>query len=281
MKKLMSFLLILCLSATGFFVSADEPITVILDDKIVESDAQPFLYQDRTMVGLRGIFEQMGATVLWNEEEQSVLVSNNTREVKLVIDDKKVTIKSNQGTKIYQTDVAPVKKNDRTYVPLRFVAETFDCVVDYCVNRSNGNEAAVIFTPGYKSVNLLDLLEETYQLTPVEHQLLPTLENTRYYELDDKLFLPLGKEHLVDFQKAMLINEFCTYGYDDVTGFFGDGNYACNKYIFTRYNDRLEITVINDPRVEESNEEAHFIVSDGELAIAGSPVVKVEYIPAK
>ncbi len=286
MKKMLSLLLVLCLAVSCFaaVVSASEEeeayVVVMLDDEEVVCDAEPFIENDRTMVGLRGIFEQMGAEVIWNEEEQSVVIAGESREVKLFIGDKNVTVKNGEESKNYEMDVVPVVKKDRTYVPLRFVAETFDCVVDYYVS-GDGTEVAVIYTPEYNYTNLVDLFEKIYDVTPVVDEKLPVEENTFYYELDDKLFLPMGKDHLIAYQKEVVKNFFCTYAYDDVTGWFGDGGWTNNEYTLTKYNEIIDISVVTDPRVENSNEEAHFVVVDKKLDIVGDPIVKVVYTPSK
>ncbi len=283
MKKIGCLVMALCLVLTCFgamVTTADENpyVVVMLDDQEVESDATPFIANDRTMVGLRGIFEQMGTQVLWNEEEQSVIIQGKGREVKLIIGDKNVTVKNGNESKNYEMDVVPVVINGRTYVPLRFVAETFDCVVDYFVDKGDHTEVAVIYTPEYGYTNLKDLFESTYDVTPVTDEKLPTEENTYYYELDTKLFLPMGADHLLQFQKAVVKNFCCSYSYDDVTGWFADGGYVCNKYTFTKYNESITISLATDPRAEESNEEAHFVVLDkvaGTVDVIGNPIIKV------
>ena len=288
MKKILSLVLVLCMAVSCFatvVTATDEEETyviVMLDDEEVVCDAEPFIANDRTMVGLRGIFEQMGAEVLWSEEEQSVVVASETREVKLFIGDKNVTVKNGDESKNYEMDVVPVVVNDRTYVPLRFIAETFDCVVDYYASEADSTEIAIIYTPEYGYTNLLDLFEATYDVTPVVDEKLPVEENTYYYELDEKLLSPMGKDHLINFQKAVLLNFFCTYAYDDVTGWFGDGSWTNNEYTFTKYNEILDISVVTDPRAEDTNEEAHFVVIDKkQLDVVGSPIVKVVYTPSQ
>ncbi len=287
MKKMLSLVLVLCLAVSCFgavVTATDEEtyVTVMLDDEEVVCDAEPFISNDRTMVGLRGIFEQMGAEVIWSEEEQSVVVASESREVKLFIGDKNVTVKNGEESKNYEMDVVPVVVKDRTYVPLRFIAETFDCVVDYYADEAAETEVAIIYTPEYGYTNLVDLFEATYGVTPVTDEKLAAEENTYYYELDDKLFTPMGKDHLIDFQKKVLLNFFCTYTYDDVTGWFSDGSWTNNEYTFTKYNEIFNISVITDPRVEGTNEEAHFIVVDKtQLQVAGTPIVKVVYTPSQ
>lgn len=297
MKKLLCLALALCLalscmSICSFAAEEDDPyVLVMLNDQEVESDADPFIANDRTMVGLRGIFEQMGAKVIWNEEESSVIITtmeeNGTgREVKLIIGDANVTVTSNEtGTEIvedYVMDVVPIVVNDRTFVPLRFVAETFDCVVDYYVNEASSTEIAVIYTPDYEYTDLLALFESTYQVSPIEDEAIPVEENTYYYELGDELLLPMGKDHLIAFRNQVAnLNFYGSYTYDDVTAYFADGSWVNNSYKITKYNESISISIVTDPRIEDANEEAYLTITDNKLDVVGTPVVKVVYSNGK
>ena len=280
--------LILAVSCFSFSVLAEEDETVIavmVNDEEVESDAEPFLSNDRTMVGLRGIFEQMGAQVIWNGEENSVVVttmenSEDGREVKLFIGSEDVTVKTAETEETVTLDVAPVVVNDRTYVPLRFVAETFGCTVDYYVSEKLEMEVAIIYTPDYGYTNLVDLFEETYQVSPIEDEELPQEENVYYYELGEELLLPMGKDHLIAFRNKA-VNYYGSYTYDDVTAYFTDGSWVNNSNTITKYNETIEISIVSDPRVKDNNEEAYLTITDNKLDVVGSPVVKVVYSDGK
>lgn len=288
MKKITSLLLVLCLAVSCFAMIAaandateeEDYVIVLLNDEEVECDAEPFIQNDRTMVGLRGIFEQMGAEVQWNAEERSVLISDDSKEVKLIVGDKNISITENGETALYEMDTEPVIVNDRTYVPQRFVAEAFDCKVDFFVSEKDGSKIVIIYTPDYEYTNMLDVFETTYEVKPLEDEALPQEENVFYYELDDNLYLPMGKDHLIDYQKAIVKNYFCTYAYDDVTGWFNDGGWTNNEYSLTKYNESIHIAVITDPRAENPDEDSHFVVTDGKLGIVGTPIVKVVYTPS-
>ena len=89
------------------------------------TDAEPELKNNRLMVPLRVISEHLGARVLWTG-----------KEVVLAKGDKTITLRPGSGTAEVngeQTglDAEPYVKNGRVMVPLRFVAEVFDCDVRY------------------------------------------------------------------------------------------------------------------------------------------------------
>lgn len=299
MKQILCLALALCLaiSCFGFCVLAEEDgyaVAVMVNDVEVESDAEPFVEYDRTMVGLRGVFEQMGAQVIWNGDENSVVVTTIGetglgREVKLVIGDKNVSVTiAEQETSgpVQETettvtlDVAPVVVNDRTYVPLRFVAETFGCTVDYYVSDNTETNVAIIYTPDYGYTNLVDLFEKTYNVSPIEDEAIPQEENVFYYELGDELLLPMGKDHLIAFRNQA-VNYYGSYSYDDVTAYFADGSWVNNSNTITKYNETIEISIASDPRIQNNNEEAYLTITDNKLDVVGSPVVKVVYSDGK
>ena len=76
------------------------------------NDVAPVIVDNRTMVPIRVITELLGGTADWNEA---------TKEVTLTIDGKE--IKMTVGVVLEKYGVAPVIINDRTYVPIRFVAD--------------------------------------------------------------------------------------------------------------------------------------------------------------
>jgi len=95
--------------STGTIVSIDES----------NSDVQPILIDDRTMVPARFIAESMGAEVGWNGDTQEVTVSTDQHKVVIVIDQTTYTVDGEQK----EMDVPAQIVNDRTLVPLRVVSE--------------------------------------------------------------------------------------------------------------------------------------------------------------
>lgn len=103
--------------------AADNLIKV--DGVAISSDVRPEMKNNRTMVPLRIISENLGAKVDWSNSEVT-LTKNKV----------KVTLKPNSSTAVnngekVQLDVKPYVKNNRILVPLRFIAETFGCKVNY------------------------------------------------------------------------------------------------------------------------------------------------------
>lgn len=127
------FLTVLC--AFSFSISAKE-ISLFVNDKKIECDAPPTIQNDRTLVPVRAIMEAFNATVKWNDLTKSVTVSHNGINVVLTINSKKAKV----GTVLSFLDCEPIIIDNRTFVPVRFIAETFK----FNVKWDNTNYAVLI-----------------------------------------------------------------------------------------------------------------------------------------
>lgn len=107
-------------------VFANSDIRLWVKGKIVNSDVAPYISEDRTMVPIRVISENLGKVVTWNNDDKKVTIKDEKgNEFSLVINEKFMEdISSNVYRKI-ELDVPAVIKNDRTFVPIRAIAEAF------------------------------------------------------------------------------------------------------------------------------------------------------------
>lgn len=113
---------------------ANEPVKIIVHGEYVQSDVSPFIYKDRTMVPVRVISEYLGYRVSWNDVERSVAIflpgkKNSGEGVFMRIGDPKIYF--GEGYEPLLIDVAPLIRNDRTFLPLRALAELFGEEVDW------------------------------------------------------------------------------------------------------------------------------------------------------
>lgn len=90
-------------------------------------DTPPVIKEGRTLIPVRAISEAMGADVTWNAEEKIVTITKDDKviefnliENKVIVDEAEVTI-----------DVPAEVMNNRTMVPLRFIAEQLGLNVEY------------------------------------------------------------------------------------------------------------------------------------------------------
>jgi len=86
----------------------------------------------RTVVPIRAIVEALGGTIEWDGTERKVTINFKGTTIELWIDNPKAEV--NGVTKWIDDnnhDVKPIIVNDRTMLPLRFVAESLGCDVDW------------------------------------------------------------------------------------------------------------------------------------------------------
>ena len=84
-------------------------------------DTAPVILNGRTLVPIRAIIEAFGGTIVWYEDTQSVELLLGNERIVLSIDDTDAIVNG----EICVLDTSPVIINERTMLPLRFVAETF------------------------------------------------------------------------------------------------------------------------------------------------------------
>jgi len=175
MKKLLS--VILCLSLAVIFlmgassVSADE-IIVELDGKTIEFDVKPEIIDGRTMVPLRKIFEEIGATVKWDNDTQTVSARKNKKTITLAINSADLQIDKGdtdeEGNPIVEAVTLEVPAqivSGRTLVPVRAISESFGLDVDWDgdnrkVTITSKDDEDDSWKENVGSINLSDLTYE-------------------------------------------------------------------------------------------------------------------------
>lgn len=126
------------------FAHGQVPVKLWVHGDYVSSDVYPIIENSRTLVPLRVIGENLGYDVQWSGMERMVVVSNKDRRVKLAINSKRVSVFDGSAEKNVTIDVAAKIVNNRTFVPLRAVAELFGEKVDW-----DGNARTAIVGDGY------------------------------------------------------------------------------------------------------------------------------------
>lgn len=93
------------------------------------TDAEPFIDANgRTMVPLRAVADAMGLTVNWDGSAREAIFTKGTKTIYFPIDS--TTARTSTGQSV-QMDTAAVIKNDRTYAPIRYLAEFFGYTVSW------------------------------------------------------------------------------------------------------------------------------------------------------
>ena len=98
--------------------------------------AEGIIRDGRTLVPVRGVFEELGLTVDWNAETETASVSNDEYILNIPKGDTSIyRLSANaSGTisgSVIDLDVPQTIINDRFYIPLRAVSESFGADVSW------------------------------------------------------------------------------------------------------------------------------------------------------
>ena len=106
-------------------------ISVILDGNKIQFDQQPIIAGNRTLVPIRAIFEAMGYTVEWYEGTQTAIAAKGDNEIKVQLNNSIIDYRVNGVSGTYICDVLPQMLSNRIFVPVRAIAESAGCSVDW------------------------------------------------------------------------------------------------------------------------------------------------------
>lgn len=201
MKKIFSLFLAIIVASNFFAVSASAIEVIMHDTAVSFSDAVPFVDEnDRTLVPLRAVADTMGLTVTWNAEDRCVSFSKTWteetapihrdldddgvaesyplyREVVFYIGSRQYEVtfdkwysydtSSDQmqerisGGWVMEMDTAAIIRDNRTYAPIRYLAECFY----YDVTWSSGTQQVHILPYEPYSYHCQYTLSDTLTVT--------------------------------------------------------------------------------------------------------------------
>lgn len=97
------------------------------EKNIDEDGTTPTIVNERTLVPVRAIIESMGGSVNWNSDTNTATLEYNNDTITLTIGSETAYFNETANT----LDTAPQIINDRTMLPIRFIAESFKFNVDW------------------------------------------------------------------------------------------------------------------------------------------------------
>lgn len=111
------------LNGAGFYPFT---IDVILNgQKVKYANAQ--MEGDRVLVPCRSLFEEIGATVEWDETEQKVIIAKEDKNIILQIDHNIMTVNDEE----IELDTTAKLLSGKTYVPVRAITEALGATVEW------------------------------------------------------------------------------------------------------------------------------------------------------
>lgn len=120
-----------------------QPVTVWVDGKQLTLDPAPVIVQDRTLVPLRAIFSALGAQVGWDGNTRTVTATApDGRYVRFQIGSRQACL-SPACDRTVTLDVPAQIIADRTFVPVRFVAQALGATVQW----DGARRAVIIQSP--------------------------------------------------------------------------------------------------------------------------------------
>lgn len=145
-RKILAAALLLLLLFSGTSLAQGDIRLWIYGDYI-ESDVAPYIKNDRTMVPLRVISEELDKDVIWVPEYRSVVIGNtyNDFEDAVIFRIGDRNLYHADGYIMAKLDAPPEIRGDRTFVPLRAVAEALQMEIGW-----DGAHRTVYIGPDYR-----------------------------------------------------------------------------------------------------------------------------------
>lgn len=129
-------------------------------DQVLTMDASPFIADNRTYVPIRFLTQAIGVAdkdIQWDKNSGTATLiyhNDSTITIKMKAGDRSLSVTKSPGASGNQAqfisntnitmDVAPLLKNDRLYLPARWVAEA----LGYAVDWNEPTQCVLIYSPG-------------------------------------------------------------------------------------------------------------------------------------
>lgn len=144
-SKLLLLIFIFCIIIFPNNVLARNDIKIWINGDYVKTDTAPVIENNRALVPVRVISENLGYNVDWNNETREISISNNENDnikITLKSDNNIISISNNKNnfTKNISLDTPPRIINNRTMIPVRTVSELFN----HKINWDSANRTIII-----------------------------------------------------------------------------------------------------------------------------------------
>jgi len=168
MKRIIgSLAALILLCALSLPLAAAAALTPELDhgggsgDFLMRIDTAPFIDNGRTFLPIRFVAEAFGIYTTWDNVTKTAKLTRGSTTVYLTIGSKTMPLIKNGKESKVEMDVAPMLRNNRTCLPVRFVAEAFEFDVewqgDFTETHPDGTvyRGKVVITEDLKTLNLI------------------------------------------------------------------------------------------------------------------------------
>ncbi len=120
-----------CMPRANASVSNAAPVCITVNSHYIKTDTPAYLLKQYTMVPIRAVSDALCAdSVTWNASAQTATITKGKTVLTLKQHNKTAVV----NQKKVNMDTAAVIQNNRLYVPIRFIAETFGVTVSWDKN---------------------------------------------------------------------------------------------------------------------------------------------------
>lgn len=125
MKALKGIFFTLSLALVAFGTTSAQSVTVVVNGQPMSFAQPPIERAGRVFVPLRGVFERLGASVVYSNGQ--INATGHGRDISLTIGSTQATVGGSPQT----LDVAPFIVASTTFVPLRFISQALGASVNW------------------------------------------------------------------------------------------------------------------------------------------------------
>ncbi len=159
-----------------------EVYSLVVNNQWIDPPLSPIIFNDRALVPVREIFEEVGATVKYINDTQTVEVVSDTSYVTLRINDNVAYIngdKTNIPDNVVPKLIAKVGGETKTMVPVRFISESIGLDVEF----NNEDGAILIESDGYTVTDNPQIPDEGNEIE--EPDVVPYVTDVSYDIVDE------------------------------------------------------------------------------------------------
>ena len=171
---------------------AEDLIKIVIDGKRIKPDVDPYISNDRTLVPIRVIAEELDSVVEWDNDNRAVHISKEDIHILLRIDSYLVEYTNDNETSYTIIDVVPQITGDRTFVPLRLISNALGVGIEWdndkrtvYIDSSESSEVTKFFDVEISSVKPGQTITGTTELyTKINNEIPKGAKEIKYLLLD-------------------------------------------------------------------------------------------------
>ena len=130
-KIVIVFILLIFISSISF--SQEVFVSVQINEDYLETSKPNILIKDKTYIIAKDFINAINEEIIWDGKKRDVIINFENDKLVFNVDTKKVLL----NKKILSSDIKPIIREDRTYIPLRYISEFFGFKVKWEQNSYN------------------------------------------------------------------------------------------------------------------------------------------------